>query len=394
MTVATFTIGFGDLRPSSTRSRVFLVFWTIIGIQALSLFYTLVLGKVVSEIFNRFRKRYRKFLASRLYHCAECDIPYGHGEHPRLHRLARIHMGLLLLFLAFLVALLALLLGALIFIWLENNPDGTKWTYSNSLYFCYVAASTIGFGDFAPVTFGGRLAFVLWIYPAVLCQTMFFASVVNIVLQLSEVMVTLDPKHNSPLSRALVGPDSGDMEPDEVAAAERERGLESKPVWYYIDDEGREQGPHTNALMQSWLVAGYLHPDLRVRKEEAGSEGDTRHLVQRQRQQGHQHGPLHFSFHWRAKQVGPVVPHQAAAPGAEVAAEEGRRSRGDALYAILGSLLQDGRSPFQPKPPLGLRPRGVARTEVLEMSGVTTRHSQEINQHPQVAASGQPSELG
>jgi hypothetical protein len=81
MTVATFTIGFGDVRPSSTHSRVFLVFWTIIGIQALSLFYTLVLGKLVHEVFNRLRKRYRKFLASRLYHCAECDIPYGKGEH-------------------------------------------------------------------------------------------------------------------------------------------------------------------------------------------------------------------------------------------------------------------------------------------------------------------------
>lgn len=44
------------------------------------------------------------------------------------------------------------------------------------------------------MTFGGRLAFVLWIYPAVLCQTMFFASVVNVVLELSEVLETLDPK--------------------------------------------------------------------------------------------------------------------------------------------------------------------------------------------------------
>lgn len=144
MTVATFTIGFGDIRPSSTRSRVFVVFWTLVGIQALSLFYTLVLGKLIHGILNRLRKRYRGFLASRLYHCTEADIPFGQGQHARLHRLARIHMGIVLVLMAALVLVLALLLGALIFIWLEDNSDGTNWTYAESLYCCYVASTTIG----------------------------------------------------------------------------------------------------------------------------------------------------------------------------------------------------------------------------------------------------------
>jgi hypothetical protein len=275
------------------------------------------------------------------------------------------------------------------------------------------------------VTFGGRLAFVLWIYPAVLCQTMFFASVVNVVLELSEVMVTLDPKntyeffsvsgHRTTLTVEILVAHCRGHSWDRTAAIwtqrkwlpprgryeyslsilaagsdgvrHPQRGLESIPVWYYVDDDHREQGPYTNALMQSWLVAGYLHPDLHVRKEEAGNEGDTRHVVERQRQQGHQHGHLNFSFHWRPKHAGSAAHHPPAAAGAaEVDPEVGRCSRSE-VYAILGTLLQGGKTPFQPKPPPGLRQRGVARTEVLEMSGVTPRYSEEINRVSKRSAS-------
>ncbi|KAF8581278.1 voltage-gated potassium channel [Ramaria rubella] len=57
---------------------------------------------------------------------------------------------------AWLIFLTFWLIGAGIFSQTE------KWTYGNSLYFCFVAFSTIGYGDFSPVTPAGRSVFVVW----------------------------------------------------------------------------------------------------------------------------------------------------------------------------------------------------------------------------------------
>jgi hypothetical protein len=39
-------------------------------------------------------------------------------------------------------------------------------------------------------------------------------------------------------------------------------------TWVYLDDDNVKQGPFTDQVMQSWLVGGYLHPDMLVRNND------------------------------------------------------------------------------------------------------------------------------
>lgn len=38
--------------------------------------------------------------------------------------------------------------------------------------------------------------------------------------------------------------------------------------WYYLDDDGKEQGPWTHSQMRQWYIKGYLAPTVRVRVNE------------------------------------------------------------------------------------------------------------------------------
>ncbi|PWN47971.1 voltage-gated potassium channel, partial [Violaceomyces palustris] len=48
------------------------------------------------------------------------------------------------------------LIGAMVFMYTEN------WTYFEAFYFCFIAFSTVGYGDFSPKSQAGRAFFVFW----------------------------------------------------------------------------------------------------------------------------------------------------------------------------------------------------------------------------------------
>lgn len=52
--------------------------------------------------------------------------------------------------------------GAIVFWQAEMSDGGGNWSYFESLYFTFVAVTTIGYGDFYPTTNSGKPAFVLW----------------------------------------------------------------------------------------------------------------------------------------------------------------------------------------------------------------------------------------
>ena len=54
-------------------------------------------------------------------------------------------------------ALLTLLLGTLVYSWLEG------WNLLDSLYFCVISLATIGYGDFVPTTQPGKAFTIIYV---------------------------------------------------------------------------------------------------------------------------------------------------------------------------------------------------------------------------------------
>jgi hypothetical protein len=54
-------------------------------------------------------------------------------------------------------ALAFLLLGALVYHWLEG------WSYLDALYFCVITLATVGYGDLTPTTPAGRLFTIVYV---------------------------------------------------------------------------------------------------------------------------------------------------------------------------------------------------------------------------------------
>ncbi|MEH6444772.1 MAG: potassium channel family protein [Oceanospirillaceae bacterium] len=67
--------------------------------------------------------------------------------------------------LTFGVLYLSIAVFALILLYLESNADGSNIrTYADAFWVLMMSASTIGFGDFYPITFGGRVIIALMFY--------------------------------------------------------------------------------------------------------------------------------------------------------------------------------------------------------------------------------------
>ncbi|KAG8879959.1 hypothetical protein FRB97_001258 [Tulasnella sp. 331] len=86
--------------------------------------------------------------------------------------------------------LLFWLIGAGTFVAAEN------WTFGRSMYFCWVAFSTVGYGDFTPSTNAGRAIFVVW---ALLAEAMGYAGVANMTILISVLLEAYTSRYQSAL---------------------------------------------------------------------------------------------------------------------------------------------------------------------------------------------------
>ncbi|XP_029964607.1 potassium channel subfamily K member 13-like [Salarias fasciatus] len=127
------TIGFGVTAPSTMPGKVLLVFYGLLGCSATMLFFNLFLERVIT------------LLSLLILWCCPkrrrlCRPKGRNSESNRTEDWKpSVYLITLLLFLA---VMLVTCSAASLYSVMEG------WTYLESLYFCFVAFSTVGFGDF------------------------------------------------------------------------------------------------------------------------------------------------------------------------------------------------------------------------------------------------------
>ncbi|KAL8393667.1 hypothetical protein RB595_003415 [Gaeumannomyces hyphopodioides] len=201
--VTLFTVGFGDIRATTTLGRGLLFPYALVGVISLGL----VIGSIRSLVLERGRRmldaRMIEKKRRRLIQCLadhnEDDIltpvkdedgedtvgeQRGGGSSPppprstktgfselqrrenefrlmrRIQKSAAKRRRWVAMALSTSTWIVLWLLGAFIFKHSEEPYQG--WTYFDGVYFCFVSLTTIGYGDITPVSNPGRAFFVFW----------------------------------------------------------------------------------------------------------------------------------------------------------------------------------------------------------------------------------------
>lgn len=188
--VTLFTIGFGDFEPSTNLGKALTIPYAIVGIISLGLVIdavrslTLDGGKrrVLARIEEKKRRRFVQKIAQR----GGDEILVPIQEEPEFSReqtdksisseferrkaeftlmrkiqaKAATRRKWMALGISALVWLVFWMVGAVVFMQAEKPYQG--WTYFDAFYFCFIAYTTIGYGDLVPVSNAGKSFFVFW----------------------------------------------------------------------------------------------------------------------------------------------------------------------------------------------------------------------------------------
>ncbi|XP_070685488.1 potassium channel subfamily K member 13 [Pempheris klunzingeri] len=125
------TIGFGVSAPSTVTGKVLLVFYGLVGCSATILFFNLFLERVIT------------LLSFVIFWCHRWRTGHSGLEDRASEGNEEWKPSVYQVTLVLFVAVLLVSCGAAA---LYSAMEG--WTYLESLYFCFVAFSTVGFGDF------------------------------------------------------------------------------------------------------------------------------------------------------------------------------------------------------------------------------------------------------
>uniref|UniRef100_A0A673B1S9 Si:ch211-261a10.5 n=1 Tax=Sphaeramia orbicularis TaxID=375764 RepID=A0A673B1S9_9TELE len=127
------TIGFGVSAPSTITGKVLLVFYGLLGCSASILFFNLFLERVITFLSFLILWWHRRKAQHSTLEGRRNENDSNEERKPSVYQVT------LVLF----VAVLVIACGAAS---VYSAMEG--WTYLESLYFCFVAFSTVGFGDF------------------------------------------------------------------------------------------------------------------------------------------------------------------------------------------------------------------------------------------------------
>ncbi|XP_040831106.1 potassium channel subfamily K member 13 [Ochotona curzoniae] len=133
------TIGFGMTTPATVGGKIFLIFYGLFGCASTILFFNLFLERLITVIAYIMKSCYQRQLRRRgtlpqdsLKDPGKCKVDSMAGWKPSVYYV--------MLILCTASVLLSCCASAL-----YTPMEG--WSYLDSLYFCFVAFSTIGFGD-------------------------------------------------------------------------------------------------------------------------------------------------------------------------------------------------------------------------------------------------------
>ncbi|XP_030010541.1 potassium channel subfamily K member 13 [Sphaeramia orbicularis] len=133
------TIGFGMTTPATIAGKIFLIFYGLIGCAATILFFNLFLERIITMLAYIMR-----WCHERRLRCAGVGVMSSREEPPDEDDSLEgwkpsVYYVMLILGVASVVIACS---ASTLYSSMEN------WSYVDSLYFCFVAFSTIGFGDF------------------------------------------------------------------------------------------------------------------------------------------------------------------------------------------------------------------------------------------------------
>ncbi|KAL6859221.1 voltage-gated potassium channel [Trichoderma novae-zelandiae] len=188
--VTLFTVGFGDFTPTTRLGQALMIPYAIVGIISLGL----VIGSVRNltmdggkrRVLARMEEKRRRRTLRTITRRGNDDIlePIEDGlDTPRtpadkslsneyerrkaefalmrkIQAMTSTRRKWMALGISVLVWLVFWMVGAVVFMRAEKRYQ--DWSYFDSFYFCFIAWTTIGYGDFTPVSNAGKSFFVFW----------------------------------------------------------------------------------------------------------------------------------------------------------------------------------------------------------------------------------------
>jgi len=141
------TIGYGDLVPTTTKARSILILYALVGLCIMG--FTMA---SISHVAVSYTHYYIRCFGSLFF----SDDDFERSDRSRspcsacCRAIRRIPDRFVRLFIGVIIFFTVLFTGALVFGHIEG------WEFAESVYFCFVTLTTIGYGDYTPQTTAGR----------------------------------------------------------------------------------------------------------------------------------------------------------------------------------------------------------------------------------------------